>query len=160
MAALINWKHLPSLNSLNGVKMDELQLLSELSSTDHHDDQAWRDFIDWIENDHGTEELPDLPKVDGFNEQLISTMDSAELQSLSKSTVEQMNRHGEAFVQLLTENTPELPTTMEAWKLNEYLRYFYFGMKKQDVLNSQGLVSSILGNCRFENCTFNFGASK
>lgn len=125
--ALINWKHLP-VDSLNGVRSNELKLLSELSSKDHQNDEGLSAFIKWLEDplaDAG--ELPELPSdEDGVD------LDAVEVQSLPRTTRDQIMVHGGAFEKFLQENTAEDCVTMPSWKLNEYLWYYYFGLKKKN----------------------------
>jgi hypothetical protein len=123
---LINWQHLP-FKDLGNVTEAELQFISEASTTDRNNDE-FTAFLEYIQGEPPSDDyLPMLQEGD-----IASEMDRVELESLPEDTRRQMFLYGERFKNFLVfENLGDfrgVPNTV----LNEYIRFFYFKLKKQD----------------------------
>lgn len=132
---LINWSHLP-VDSLDGVSSSEYSFIAELSSDNHRDDNQLEDFINFItDHSRSDDELlgVDLPECEEDGASVATdVMDKAEVDSLPRSTKEQMFLYGKAFASYMSDlgHPVESLKTMEPSSLNEHLRFYYFRLSK------------------------------
>jgi len=159
---MINWSHLP-VDSLDGVSETELELISRLSREAHSEDTELERFIhfitDFSKNDDSIAgvELPDLPEsVSASTEGAdVNAIDKMELDSLPRTTRDQMLLHGQKFADYLNSLGYPLDAarTMKMEMLNEYLRLYYFRLAKPDgdPYSASSLVCIRAGIQRFFN---------
>lgn len=123
----INWGNLPC-DELGNITKDELDFLSAASCVDRHDDE-FRAFVNFIQeptSDASKLPLLDVEKLD------ISEMDRVEIDSLPTETRKQMFQFGERFREFVKkENLSDIENVTNP-TLNQYLRFFYFKLKKLD----------------------------
>uniref|UniRef100_A0A1I8H8Y0 PIPK domain-containing protein n=1 Tax=Macrostomum lignano TaxID=282301 RepID=A0A1I8H8Y0_9PLAT len=135
-----------------GVSDSELSFITALSYTDHHGDTDLQNIIGFLtdlqansEDDVSGVKLPELP------ESVAADMDQGELDSLPRSTQEQMMQQGSRFIAFMRKHTTKEVQSMTNEKLGEYLRFYYFGLKKSDgSLYSPATLTDIMNGPEFE----------
>lgn len=157
---MINWSHLP-VDSLDGVSTTQLEVISELSREDHSKDKELERFIQFItdfsKNDDSIAgvELPELPESASVSTERtdVSAIDKMELESLPRTTRDQMLLHGHKFADYMNSLGYQLDAlqTVKKEKLNEYLRLYYFRLAKPDggLYSASSLVCIRAGIQRF-----------